>query len=97
MKKRTKTGKDPQGKQVCFRIAAEAGSKVYVAGSFNGWNTTQYPLQADAASGQYTATVALLPGRYEYKFLVNGEWQVDSANPEWSPNDLGSLNSVVTV
>jgi hypothetical protein len=39
----------------------------------------------------------LSPGDYEYKFKVNGDWFIDANNPKFTPNGLGSLNSVLTV
>lgn len=37
----------------------------------------------------------LEPGVYEYKFVINGEWKIDERNPNFVPNDIGSLNSVL--
>ena len=37
------------------------------------------------------------PGQHEYKFLVNNEWRLDPKCPDWIPNDIGTLNSVVRV
>ena len=39
----------------------------------------------------------LEPGTYEYKFVVDGEWKLDESNPNFAPNSLGSLNSVLVV
>jgi hypothetical protein len=39
----------------------------------------------------------LPPGEHEYKFVVNGDWRIDGSNPQWTPNDVGSLNSVINV
>jgi hypothetical protein len=50
-----------------------------------------------SAGGHYSTTVALPPGRHEYKFVVNGEWQIDEKCPQWVPNASGTLNSVVEV
>ena len=47
--------------------------------------------------GIYTGMMMLEPGVYEYKFVVNGEWRLDDRNPNFKPNDVGSLNSVLVV
>jgi len=47
--------------------------------------------------GHWETTVALAPGRYQYKFLVDGEWLPDPAAQKNVPNEYGSLNSVVEV
>jgi hypothetical protein len=39
----------------------------------------------------------LPPGRYEYKFIVDGEWIPDPSEPHEVVNAFGSTNSVVEV
>ncbi len=82
-------------KRVSLKISAKPGSEVYVAGSFNDWNPTQKQLKEK--NGAYEGTLFLPRGRYEYKFVVDGNWQVDPECEEWTPNDFGSLNSVLVV
>jgi hypothetical protein len=41
---------------------------------------------------------ALAPGRYTYKFLLDGtRWLDDPTNPHKAPDGLGGLNSVLIV
>ena len=47
--------------------------------------------------GRWEATLALRPGRYQYKFFADGRWIHDPAAQENVPNEHGSLNSVVNV
>jgi 1,4-alpha-glucan branching enzyme len=82
---------------VGFRVAAEPGSEVFVAGTFNNWDPRRHPMRDDPDSRIYRTAIVLPRGRHEYKFVVNGEWRVDPACPRWVPNRYGSLNSVVTV
>lgn len=86
-----------RGKKVSFQVTAEPGSEVFVAGSFNNWNPTQYRMHDNPGSGHCKTMLSLPPGRHEYKFVVNGEWCIDSDCAEWVPNDQGSLNSVILV
>ena len=86
-----------KGKRVNFQVTAEPGSDVFVAGSFNDWNPTQYRMKDNPGSGHCKRTLVLPKGRHEYKFLVNGEWRVDPDCPEWASNDQGSLNSVISI
>ena len=81
--------------RVNFAVKAEPGSEVYVAGTFNDWNPKKHKLFH--ADGIHSASILLSPGRYEYKFVVNDFWCVDPECTEWSPNNMGSLNSVVIV
>jgi 5'-AMP-activated protein kinase regulatory beta subunit len=89
--------KKAAGKKVQFELEAEAGSKVFVAGTFNEWDPTKNPMKDNPNSGKFVTTMLLPAGRHEYKFVVNGEWRVDPKCSEWTPNDCGSLNSVLTV
>jgi len=47
--------------------------------------------------GHWEATVALAPGRYQYKFIVDGEWITDPKAQENVRNYHGTLNSVIEV
>jgi 1,4-alpha-glucan branching enzyme len=87
----------PRRKRVTFRFEAGRESDVRLAGTFNNWDAEAQPLTRKNGNGTYSATLLLPPGRYEYKFIVNGEWQCDSACPNWVPNEHGTLNSVVEV
>jgi 1,4-alpha-glucan branching enzyme len=69
---------------------------VTVCGSFNGWRPGATPLSRDAA-GHWQTTVALAPGRYEYKFVVDGEWLPDVHASQTVLNQYGTLNSVLQV
>jgi 1,4-alpha-glucan branching enzyme len=84
-------------KPVRFEVVAEPGSKVFVAGSFNGWNSAFTQLFDSNDRGVCTATVYLPAGTYEYKFVVNGVWCADSNCPRWTQNSYGSLNSLLVV
>jgi hypothetical protein len=70
--------------------------QVFLAGEFNGWNGTATPLRQDG-TGRSFVDLPLQPGRYEYKFVVDGEWLHDPANPETVDSGWGGRNSVMTV
>jgi hypothetical protein len=36
-------------------------------------------------------------GSYEYKFIIDGVWQHDTENDACAHNEMGTMNSVVTV
>ena len=96
---KSKTAPDAKGRQrIEFAINAGPGhQEVYLAGSFNDWEPTRKPLKDSNGDGIYRGYVMLLPGEYEYKFVVDGEWFIDEDNPCLAPNDLGTLNSVLKV
>ncbi len=84
-------------KRVTFEIEAEVGSKVTIAGSFNEWDDRKKELTDKDGNGLFKCTMLLTPGTYEYKFIVNGAWCLDPNNPNFIPNDQGTLNSVIEV
>ncbi len=88
-------GAQVKRRRVKFQIRAEENSKVSIAGTFNGWNPDKHILKKKG--DMFELNVLLEPGQYQYKFVVNGIWCVDPERPDWSPNEYGSLNSVVTV
>lgn len=82
-------------RRVVFKVSGEPQNEVFLAGSFNDWDPAQNKLRYK--DGAWSATLLLPPGRYEYKFVINGVWCVDPHCCEWTANVLGSLNSVVNV
>ncbi len=84
-------------KAVTFTIHAEKGKSVYVAGQFNNWDPTAKEMTYKAKEGVYATTLKLTPGKYEYKYVIDGAWCADPENVEAVPNDQGTFNSVITV
>lgn len=87
----------PVAKAVTFTVHAEKGKAVYVAGEFNKWDPTAKKMAYKARSGVYAATVKLVPGEYQYKFVIDGTWCADPENVNSVQNDQGTFNSVVIV
>jgi hypothetical protein len=86
----------PPAHETRFALEAPSAKSVFLAGEFNHWSKTATPMKRDA-DGRWTATVTLPPGKHAYKFVIDGEWKVDAANPEQTKDGFGGLNSVVTV
>lgn len=80
---------------VTFAHAAPGASKVCLAGEFNGWSDAATPMTNK--NGTWTLTLPLAPGTYQYKFVVDGTWTQDTANPNAAPDGFGGNNSVVAV
>ena len=89
--------KTPSRRRITFSVSAEPGSRVAVSGDFNNWDTTGHSMEDKKGDGNYTATILLAPGVYEYKFIVNDTWSIDPNCPEWIRNSFGTLNSVLRV
>jgi 1,4-alpha-glucan branching enzyme len=87
----------PIEKPVEFALHLPQAKSAAVAGSFNNWDTEKTPLRKDA-NGGWKATVWLPPGRYEYRFVVDGgQWVTDPHAKESVQNGFGSSNSVIEV
>ena len=91
-----KVKKASSHQEVKFCVQAPLKSKVFVAGSFNDWSPEAHRLRKNGGD-TYAGKILLAPGRHEYKFVVNGEWKIDSENPAWVPNNQSTLNSVIEV
>jgi len=84
--------------QVTFvHIPDHASDQVYLAGEFNGWNPAGEKMSDPDGDGLYVVTIALVPGRYLYKFVVDGVWFQDPGNPEAVDDGYGGQNSVIEV
>lgn len=81
-------------RRILFEVEAPPGSEVFVAGNFNDWELTKHRLTDKGHPGQFRRQVYVEPGTVEYKFVVDGNWQIDSNCPHWRPNEFGTLNSV---
>lgn len=84
-------------RRIKFEVMTEPNSKVFVAGSFNNWDDTAKQLKEQDEKGYFSGSILLLPGEYEYKLVIDGKWQIDSENPNFTQNKLGTLNSVLKV
>jgi len=85
-----------QNEIVELKLSAPKARSVSVAGTFNGWDAKSNPLTKESG-GVWRAFLQLSPGRYEYKFVVDSQWQEDPAAKESAFNPYGGRNSVVVV
>jgi hypothetical protein len=88
-----KSSKKPtsKSKKILFQIFAPEAKTVSIAGNFNGWDTNSLPMKRDK-KGNWKITVDLLPGKYEYRFWVDGVW-CDDPNAEGRvENPFGGQN-----
>jgi hypothetical protein len=77
-------------------LRAPAAHRVSVVGDFNGWNNRTNSLVRDPASGLWSGTVALRPGRHVYAFIVDDSiWMRDPRTPQARDADFGRPGSVL--
>jgi 1,4-alpha-glucan branching enzyme len=78
---------------VLFQLAAPGAKEVFIAGDFNQW--VAEPLLRREGSDVWQRVMALPPGGYHYKFLVDGEWRLDPAAPLQKENFYGKQDSFI--
>jgi Glycogen recognition site of AMP-activated protein kinase len=80
----------------------EGKGEVFVAGTFNGWNPKATPMRRDV-KGDQSLDLDLIPGTYEYKFVIEGSWCCDPAHTDEAhgedcvPNSFGTMNRALRV
>ena len=88
-------GKGRKVGTVRFAVNPHQGARrVQLAADFTGWKPKAMRKQKN---GGFVNVVPLGCGTYEYKFLIDGQWQMDPDNHCWSLNPYGTMNSVAQV
>jgi 1,4-alpha-glucan branching enzyme len=86
---------------VTFSYKSFEAKQVILAGDFNNWNLKQHPMKKDCKElqwrGTWEKTLMLPEGKYEYKFLVDGEWVIDPQNTQTTHNNFGTQNSIINL
>ncbi len=81
-------------RKVSFSLHSSDAQEVILLGDFNNWSPQKHPMKRDG-NGIWNKAVMLPPGKYEYKFLIDGQWQEDPHNGQICPNCFGTHNSVI--
>lgn len=83
-------------RKVEFELKAPTANKVLLTGDFNSWENQGIPLKKNK-NGVWSAELGLKPGKYQYKFIVDGQWRTDPLNRLTIRNPFGSENSIKEV
>ena len=79
-----------------FRLKGYTGARIVaVAGTFNNWNQSQ--MLCGKEGDEWVCRLDLTPGKYTYKFIIDGDWILDPDNPTTEEDDRGFTNSVLVV
>lgn len=81
---------------VVFRVRAMGAHRVQLAGDFNDWNPDRTPMQ-HVDNDTFQIKVPLGPGRYRYRYVIDGQWRNDPANYQVETNPYGELNNILDV
>ena len=94
--KKAKTSPKTKRRKVSFMAKFPNANRVVLMGEFNDWNPKKHPMNL-TNEGVWQKSLFLYPGTYEYKFMVDGEWENDPENPLVCPNSFGTRNNFILV
>ncbi|HUA38872.1 MAG TPA: glycogen-binding domain-containing protein [Candidatus Sulfopaludibacter sp.] len=93
---RRTAAKPRAGQTVHFELINPSASKVCVAGTFNDWRPDAGEM-VRVDDGKWVKELALAPGTYEYRLVVDGKWMPDPQANHGVVNPFGEKNSLLTV
>lgn len=83
-------------KKVDFELFAPEAHEVKLAADFTDWDDSPEEMRR-LKSGKWKKTVNLPEGAYQYRFIVDGQWQDDPQADLSEPNSFGTRNNVCVV
>jgi len=86
----------PKLNEVVLTVQAPDAKEVYLAGEFNNWKLDENS-RMEQTNGCWTKHLDLNNGKYRYRFVIDGNWTEDPANPLTQLNTYGTLDSLLEV
>jgi 1,4-alpha-glucan branching enzyme len=86
----------PKRCRVIFSLASSDAKEVILMGDFNQWNPKVHPMKKNK-KGVWEKVTLLFPGTYEYRFMVDGQWENDPNNNQTRVNRFGTKNNIIVV
>ncbi len=80
-----------------FRIHRPEAARVAVVGDFNGWDATKGRMGGPDRDGWFEIVVPIPPGRYEYQFVVDGEFVSPEGGVRLIRSAFGPPNGLLEV
>jgi chromosome partitioning protein len=80
-----------------FSFHAPEATSVKIVGNFNNWIPADSSNMERKEDGTWTKNFFLAPGRYQYKFVVDGKWIEDNNNSKFVDNSFGGKNSLIEI
>jgi len=73
-------------------------SEVYLSGDFHDWEPKQDAMKYNESTKQWEIELALRPGTYAYKFVINGtKWVKPPKAAKFQDDGYGGKNAVIEV
>ena len=86
----------PRLNEVVLSVKAPEAKEVYLAGEFNNWKLDDNS-RMEQTNGCWIKRLNLNSGKYRYRFVIDGHWSEDPANPLTQLNSYGTLDSLLEV
>lgn len=93
---KAKNNTEPKKRRTIFYLEAPQAGEVFLVGDFNDWDMRKHSMKKEE-NGIWKKITFLPPGRYEYKFLVDGRWQTDLVEDRLCWNRYGTQNNVIFI
>lgn len=81
---------------VLFQVVSKNARGVEIAGDFNNW-IPESLLNRRWENGLWQKIIPMKAGQFRYKFIVDGEWQLDPYQPLQKQNAFGTMDSYLEV
>jgi hypothetical protein len=79
-----------------FKLKGYAHANLVVlSGTFNNWDQSQYVFGREG--DEWVCRIDLEPGKYGYKFIIDGNWILDPGNAVTEQDAAGNVNSILVV
>jgi 1,4-alpha-glucan branching enzyme len=79
-----------------FKLAGYASAqRITVAGDFNKWDGNE--LLMEKKGNNWVLQMYLIDGKHLYRFLIDGKWLTDPANPAKENDENGTLSSILNL
>ncbi len=78
-----------------FQTVSKTAHGIEIAGDFNHW--VPEPLVRRDEEGLWQKIVPITQGSFRYKFIIDGEWQMDPYQPMQKENAFGTYDSYLEI
>jgi 1,4-alpha-glucan branching enzyme len=86
----------PPERRVPVVVDAPLAREVILTGDFTGWSAEGIRLRR-GSDGRWGTVLRLLPGQYEYRLIIDGDWADHPGAPKRNPNSFGVTNCILEV
>jgi chromosome partitioning protein len=86
----------PSFAEIAFFVSAPEAEEVYLAGDFNHWQLDDKS-RMEKHNGSWTKKLKLSSGQHHYRFVIDGKWTEDPANPNREINPYGEMDSLLEI